>query len=68
MKIETLQPNAALISHLADPTTIIVDVTTLNEEDKYPAFTGAFYIDQFKQDDSSIVKRFEDYWGKSSNF
>lgn len=66
LKIETLQPNAALISHLADPTTIIVDVTTLNEEDKYPAFTGAFYIDQFKQDDSLIVKRFEDYWGKKA--
>ena len=66
LKIKTLQPNAALISHLADPTTIIVDVTTLNEKDTYPAFTGAFYIDQFKQDDSLLVKRFEDYWGEKA--
>ena len=66
LKIETLQPNAALISHLADPTTIIVDVTTLDGKDSYPAFTGAFYIDTFKQDDSLVAKRFEDYWGEKA--
>lgn len=66
LKIETSQPNAALISHLADPSTIIVDVESLDGNDRYPAFTGAFYIDAFLQDDSLMAKRFEDYWGEKA--
>ncbi|MFB5282922.1 ABC transporter substrate-binding protein [Peribacillus sp. Hz7] len=66
LKIETTQPNAALIAHLADPSTIIVDVATMDAKDSYPAFTGAFKIKKFNQDESLIVKRYEDYWGEKA--
>lgn len=66
LKIETMQPNAALIAHLADPTTIIVDVETMDATDTYPAFTGAFTIQQFNKDESLIVTRYEDYWGEKA--
>lgn len=63
LKIETTEVNAALISNLADPGTIIVDVDSLDSGDSYPAFTGAYVIKQFNQDESLIVKRYENYWG-----
>ncbi|MDN4493038.1 ABC transporter substrate-binding protein [Ureibacillus aquaedulcis] len=63
LKIQTTEVNAALISNLADPGTIIMDVDSLDSEDSYPAFTGAFVVKQFNQDESLIVQRYEDYWG-----
>ncbi|MBY0221635.1 MULTISPECIES: ABC transporter substrate-binding protein [Sporosarcina] len=66
LKIETMEINAALISNLADPGTIIVDVDSLDEKDGYPAFTGAYVIKQFNQDESLIVNRYEDYWGEKA--
>lgn len=66
LKIETTELNAALISNLADPGTIVVDVDTLDSEDSYPAFTGAYFIKQFNQDESLIVNRYEDYWGEKA--
>ena len=66
LKIETIKINAALISNLADPGTIIVDVESLDKEDSYPAFTGAYVIKQFNQDESLIVQRYEDYWGEKA--
>ncbi|MDF9763478.1 peptide/nickel transport system substrate-binding protein [Peribacillus simplex] len=66
LKIKTIQPNAALIASLADPSTIIVDVATIDAKDSYPAFTGAFKIKQFNQDESLIVERYEDYWGEKA--
>ncbi|UGB32003.1 ABC transporter substrate-binding protein [Metabacillus sp. B2-18] len=66
LKIITKQPNAALVSHLADPSTIIVDVATLDKEDSYPALTGAFSIKQFNKDESLIVEKYEDYWGEKA--
>lgn len=66
LKIETKEINAALISNLADPGTTIVDVDSLDNKDGYPAFTGAYVIKQFNQDESLIVKRYEDYWGEKA--
>ncbi|WP_342576117.1 ABC transporter substrate-binding protein [Solibacillus sp. FSL K6-1781] len=66
LKIETTELNAALISNLADPGTIVMDVDTLDSEDSYPAFTGAYFIKQFNQDESLIVNRYEDYWGEQA--
>jgi peptide/nickel transport system substrate-binding protein len=63
LKIVTQQTNPALIAHLADPSTIIIDVTTLEDKNSYPALTGAFSFQQFKKDESLIVERYEDYWG-----
>ncbi|WP_100407084.1 ABC transporter substrate-binding protein [Bacillus solitudinis] len=64
LKIVTKQVNPALISNLADPSTIIVDTTTIDEETSYPALTGAFSIKQFIKDESLVVERFDDYWGE----
>jgi peptide/nickel transport system substrate-binding protein len=63
LTITTSQPNSALISHLADPSFIIVDTATI-EDDKYPALTGAFAFKEFKKDEFLVVERFEDYWGE----
>lgn len=66
LKIVTKQPNAALIAHLADPSTIIVDVTTIDDKNSYPALTGAFQFKQFNKDESLVVERYEDYWGEQA--
>ncbi|WP_077212353.1 ABC transporter substrate-binding protein [Bacillus dakarensis] len=66
LKIVTTEINAALVSNLADPGTIVVDVDSLEKEDSYPAFTGAYMVEQFNQDESLIVKRYEDYWGEKA--
>ncbi|MFC0471944.1 ABC transporter substrate-binding protein [Halalkalibacter kiskunsagensis] len=66
LKIVTKKPNSALIAHLADPSTIIVDVTTIEDKNTYPAFTGAFKMKQFNKDESLLVERNEDYWGKQA--
>ena len=63
LKIKTTQVNAALISHLADPSFIIVEVTTINEN-SFPALTGAFSFKEFIKDESLTVERFDDYWGE----
>ncbi len=64
LKIKTAQLNSALISHLADPSFIIVDVTTIDEEKNYPDLTGAFSFKEFIKDESLTVERFDDYWGE----
>ncbi|MBU7592755.1 ABC transporter substrate-binding protein [Metabacillus halosaccharovorans] len=66
LKIETTEINAALISNLAAPGTIVVDVDSLDKVDSYPAFTGVYMIKQFNQDESLIVNRYEDYWGEKA--
>ncbi|QGQ45686.1 ABC transporter substrate-binding protein [Metabacillus sediminilitoris] len=66
LKIVTKQPNAALIAHLADPSTIIADVTTIKDKNNDPAFTGSFKFKQFNKDESLVVERYEDYWGKEA--
>lgn len=66
LKIVTVQANAALIPHLADPSTMIADVSTIDDENRYPALTGAFSFKQFKKDESLVVERFEDYWGEQA--
>lgn len=66
LKIVTEQPNAALIAHLADPSTIIVDTETIENKNSYPALTGAFKFKQFNKDESLVVERYEDYWGKKA--
>jgi peptide/nickel transport system substrate-binding protein len=66
LKIVTKNPNSALIAHLADPSTIIVDVTTVKDENTYPALTGAFKMKQFNKDESLLVERYEDYWGEQA--
>ncbi|KKB37805.1 ABC transporter substrate-binding protein [Bacillus thermotolerans] len=63
LKIVTKQPNAALAAHLADPSTIIADVATIEEKNSYPALTGVFKFKQFTKDEDLIVERYEDYWG-----
>lgn len=65
LRINTTKPNAALLASLADPSTIILDVKTI-AKDNYPAFTGAFKIKQFNQDESLIVERYQDYWGEKA--
>lgn len=66
LKIVTEQPNAALAAHLADPSTIIVDTETIENKDSYPALTGAFKFKQFNKDESLVVERYEDYWGRKA--
>ncbi|MCM3675846.1 MULTISPECIES: ABC transporter substrate-binding protein [Peribacillus] len=66
LKIVTKQPNAALISHLADPSTIIVDVTSIEGKDNYPALTGPFTFKKFNKGESLVVQRYKDYWGKQA--
>ncbi|MFP3123420.1 ABC transporter substrate-binding protein [Ectobacillus funiculus] len=66
LKIVTDQPNAALIPHLADPSTIIVDTETIENKLSYPALTGAFKIKKFKKDESLVVERYGDYWGEKA--
>ena len=66
LKIETAEPNAALPAHLADPSTIILDVESVGKENMYPALTGAFQIDTFNKDESLVVKRYEKYWGEKA--
>ncbi|KGR76979.1 ABC transporter substrate-binding protein [Ureibacillus sinduriensis] len=66
LKIETTEINAALISNLANPGTIIVDVESLDNEVSYPAFTGAYAIKEFNLDESLIVKQYEGYWGEKT--
>ncbi|MGG0892665.1 ABC transporter substrate-binding protein [Cytobacillus horneckiae] len=66
LKIVTKQPNAALIAHLADPSTIIVDVSTIEDKNNYPALTGAFQFKQFNKDESLVVERYKDYWGEKA--
>ncbi|WP_209121223.1 ABC transporter substrate-binding protein [Alkalihalobacillus sp. BA299] len=66
IKIVTNNPNATLIPHLADPSTIILDVTTIDEVDTYPALTGPFKIKEFTKDDSLVVERYEEYWGENA--
>lgn len=63
LKIKTVQSNSALISHLADPSFIIVDTTTIEDKEAYPALTGAFSFKEFIKDESLTVERFDDYWG-----
>ncbi|MGG4147003.1 ABC transporter substrate-binding protein [Paenibacillus algorifonticola] len=64
LKIITTQPNSAIISSLADPSTIILDVDSMEEAGSYPAMTGAFKIKQFTKDVSLVVERYDGYWGK----
>lgn len=66
LNIITRQPNSALISHLADPSSIILDVTTIEEESSFPALTGAFKFKEFKKDESLTVERFDEYWGEKA--
>lgn len=66
LKIVTKQPNAALIAHLADPSTIIVDVNSIEGKDNYPALTGPFTFKEFNKDEALVVQRYEDYWGKQA--
>lgn len=66
LKIETTEVNAALISNLADPGAIIVDVSSLKQKESYPAFTGSYAIKNFKQDESLFVQRYEKYWGEKA--
>ncbi|UOE94838.1 ABC transporter substrate-binding protein [Alkalihalobacillus sp. LMS39] len=65
IEIKTNQPNGALIAHLADPTTTILDVSTV-EEESYPSLTGPFKIKEFTKDESLVVERYEDYWGENA--
>lgn len=62
LKIVTEHPNAALVAHLADPSTIIVDPETIENKNSYPALTGAFKFKHFNKDESLVVERYEDYW------
>lgn len=64
LKLVTKYPNSALIAHLADPLTIIVDVSTIEEKDTYPALTGPFKFKQFNKDESLIVEKYQEYWGE----
>ncbi|YCA42193.1 ABC transporter substrate-binding protein [Bacillus sp. JZ8] len=66
IEIVTKQPNEALISHLADPSTIIAEVSTLDEKEEYPSLTGAFQFEKFNKDESLIMKRNEEYWGQKA--
>ena len=66
LKIVTEKPNQALIAHLADPSTMIVDTETIEDPDSYPALTGPFKFSQFKKDELLEVVRFEDYWGQKA--
>lgn len=60
IKIITKKPNPALIHNLADPSTIILDVSDIK------AFTGAFKIKKYNKDESLVVERFEGYWGEKA--
>jgi peptide/nickel transport system substrate-binding protein len=60
IKIITKKPNPALIANLADPSTIILDVSDIT------AFTGAFKVKKFNSDESLVVERFEGYWGEKA--
>jgi peptide/nickel transport system substrate-binding protein len=60
IKITTTKPNPALIANLADPSTIILDVSDIH------AFTGAFKIKKFNKDESLVVERFQGYWGEQA--
>jgi peptide/nickel transport system substrate-binding protein len=64
LKIITQKPNAALVAHLADPSTMIVDVASIDDTNNFPALTGAFSFKEFKKGESLIVERYEDYWGE----
>ncbi|WP_227935530.1 ABC transporter substrate-binding protein [Alkalihalobacillus deserti] len=66
LKIKTEQLNSALISHLADPSLMIVDVKTIDEDTSFPALTGAFSFKEFIKDESLTVERFNDYWGEKA--
>ena len=66
LKMTTVQSNSALISHLADPSFIIVDVKTIDDKDAYPALTGAFSFKSFIKDESLTVERFDNYWGEKA--
>ncbi len=66
LKMVTKEPNAALIPHLADPSTIIVDVATVEDETASPSLTGAFQVKEFHKDESLIVERFDEYWGEQA--
>jgi peptide/nickel transport system substrate-binding protein len=60
LKIITKKQNPALIANLADPSTIILDVSDIK------AFTGAFKVKEFTKDESLVVERFEGYWGEKA--
>ncbi|WP_100399557.1 ABC transporter substrate-binding protein [Bacillus sp. FJAT-44742] len=64
LKMVTNEPNAALIPHLADPSTIIADVSVEGDEASFPTLTGAFKVKEFNIDESLIVERFDEYWGE----
>lgn len=64
LKLVTKHPNSALIAHLADPVAIILDVSTIEEKDSYPALTGPYKFKQFNKDESLIVEKYQDYWGE----
>ncbi|MEE4568020.1 ABC transporter substrate-binding protein [Paenibacillus polymyxa] len=66
LKITTNQPNAALASNLADPSTIVLDVASMKDEQSYPAMTGAFKIKAFNKDQSLVVERYDGYWGEKA--
>lgn len=66
LKITTNQPNAALVSNLADPSTIVLDVASMKDEQSYPAMTGAFKIKAFNKDQSLVVERYDGYWGEKA--
>ncbi|WP_332630541.1 ABC transporter substrate-binding protein [Halalkalibacter flavus] len=66
LKIVTSIPNSALIAHLADPSTMIVDVTSMEEANIFPALTGAFKVKQFNKDESLLVESYDNYWGEQA--
>ncbi|MGZ0038867.1 ABC transporter substrate-binding protein [Paenibacillus ottowii] len=66
LKITTNQPNAALASNLADPSTIVLDVASMKDEQSYPAMTGAFKIKAFNKDQSLVVERYDGYWNEKA--
>lgn len=67
LKIVTEKQNAALVAHLADPSTMIVDTETMEGKATYPALTGAFKIKNFNKDESLSLERFDDYWGEKAH-
>ncbi|ERN51426.1 ABC transporter substrate-binding protein [Alkalihalophilus marmarensis] len=66
LKLVTKEPNAALIAHLADPSTIIADVSVIDDNINSPVLTGAFTVKQFQKDEFLLVERFKEYWGEPS--
>lgn len=64
VKITLEEPNSLLLWHLASNYGVILESAASNNLQNTANGTGPFVLNEWKQEDSIVLDRFDDYWGE----